>query len=573
MKRHYISLLLVVVLGIVTVQSAHLASLDLPANQPAYLVDFDLPTGYLAEKIFAPPLQSPEHVAISPTGAIVVTGGDADRVIQVHEDGTLTTYADPSSNPYSGVAFDAAGNLYVVDWAGVLWKVTPSGSATQLAGEMYYNSGLDVAPSGDVFAVNSSTAVLRITPTGQVSVYASGLTNAKDVAVSPITGQVYVMDWDAGAIYRANPNGTVTLLTSGLSNDATHIAFAPDGTLYHMGIIPGFSRISTANGKRTEITWVQEYIPGDFAFDSQGRVVTANATTNYVVRYHLDTETVDILVEGLGNTTALAVAPGGGGIYFGVNGLTWREQGKVLRIEADGSVTPFITGLPDRVRSMTFDAQGTGYIAAGDDVYTTTLTGITGTLITLDDAALSLAVEPTTNRLWGIGNEELWYLDELDVRHAVPFTLSTNQWVHSIAFTPDGTLYLYTITGDPNITPVVHGVYRVNPAGPTYTLIADLTTIHVCCLGPSQIGAGHDGNIYWVGFGDRYTVGNEADMHMVRVTPAGQVTLFARNLPIDPLAVTGSLDSTDLYFTSSEGVYRVFEVKQIFLPVILKGSR
>ena len=570
MKLNFVVLLLVVILGVVTVRPAHLAGLNLPANQSSNFVDFDLPIGYLAEKIFAPPLQSPEHVAVSPYGAIVVTGGDADQVIQVHEDGTLTTYTDPSSYPYSGIAFDSAGNLYVVDWAGVLWKVTPSGTATQLAGGMYYISGLDVAPSGDVFAVNSSTTVLRITPTGQVSVYASGLTNTQDVAVSPITGEVYVMDWDAGAIYRANPNGTVTLLTSGLSNDGTHIAFAPDGTLYHMGIIPGFSRVSTMDGTRTEITWVQEYIQGDIAFDSQGRVVTANATTNYVVRYHLDTETVDILVEGLGNTTALAVAPDGGGIYFGVNGLTWREQGKVVRIETDRSVTPFITGLPDRIRSMTFDAQGTGYIAAGKDVYTTTLTGITGTLITLDDAALSLAVDPTTNRLWGIGNEELWYLDEVNVRHAVPFTLSPNQWVNSIAFTPDGTLYLYTITGDPNIAPVVHGVYRVNPAGPAYTLIADLTTVHVCCLGPSQIGAGLDGNIYWVGFGDRYTVGNEADMHMLRITPAGQVTLFAHNLPIDPLAVTGSPDSTDLYFSSSRGIYRIFEAETIFLPIILK---
>jgi sugar lactone lactonase YvrE len=540
--------------------------------EPADFADFDLPAGYLAEKLFAPPLQSPEHVAVSPTGAIVVTGGDADRVIQVHEDGTLTTYADPSSNPYNGVAFDAAGNLYVADWAGVLWKVTPTGTATQLASGIPYSYGLDVGPSGDIFAVGNSTVVLHITPAGQVSVYASGLSKANDVAVSPITGEVYVMDWDAGAIFRANPNGTLTLLTSGLSNDATHIAFAPDGTLYHMGIIPGFSRISTVDGTRTEITWVREYIQGDFAFDSQGRVVTANATTNYVVRYHLDTQTVDILVEGSGNTTALGVAPGGGGIYFGVNGLTWREQGKVVRIEADGSATPFITGLPDRVRSITFDAQGTGYIAAGDGVYTTTLTGITGTLITLNDDALSLAIEPTTNRLWGIGNEELWYLDELDIRHTIPFTLSTNFWTNSLAFTPDGTLYVYTITGDPNITPVEHGVYRVDPAGPTYTLVADLTTINVCCLGPSQIGAGRDGNIYWVGFGDRYTPGHERDMHMLRITPSGAVTLFARHLPIDPLAVTGSPDSTDLYFSSSRGVYRVFEAKTIFLPLINRAD-
>jgi hypothetical protein len=103
-----------------------------------------------------------------------------------------------------------------------------------------------MAISGMVTSRSAHLASVEL-PASQPAV---SLTKANDVAVSPITGEVYVIDWDAGAIFRANPNGTVTLLTSGLSNDATYIAFAPDGTLYHMGIIPGFSRISTVDGRR-----------------------------------------------------------------------------------------------------------------------------------------------------------------------------------------------------------------------------------------------------------------------------------------------------------------------------------
>jgi sugar lactone lactonase YvrE len=578
MKLTMVGALVMLVLGITAAQSTPLANLDPSANLQTHIVDFDLPTGYLAEQIFAPPVQSPRHVAVSRAGTMVVTGGD-DRVTQIHEDGSLTTYADPSSFNYNGVVFDAAGNLFVGDGAGVIWKITPAGTATQLATGVTGNDALDAAPSGDVFVVSNSNVVLRITPAGQVSVYASGSFKANDVAVSPITGVAYLSDWSAGAIFRVNANGTVTLLTSGLGADVNYIAFAPDGTLYVMSTITGFSIVSTVDGARTELTWMQDMPSGgDFAFDNQRRFTTANVTEGHAVRYNLDTHAMEILVQGLGNSTALAVAPGSDRVFFGADALGPDDAGRVMRIEADHSATSFMSMPDSRVRAMTFDATGMGYIAAGDTIYTTTLTGITGTLTTLPDEvgnAYSLAIEPTTGRLWGSAEDKLWYLDELGICHTIPFTLGIGLFpFHSIAFTPDNTLYAYTVTSDPNVAPVAHGVYRVDPAGPTYTLIADLTTIHVCCLGPSQIGVGRDGNIYWVGFSDRYAVGNESsDMQMLRITPAGAVTVFARHLPIDPRSVAGSPNSTDLYFSGSRGVYRIFEAETSFLPVLYKGSR
>jgi hypothetical protein len=248
----------------------------------------------------------------------------------------------------------------------------------------------------------------------------------------------------------------------------------------------------------------------------------------------------------------------------------------VVRIEADGSITTLVNGLLPEVDAMAFDAEGVGYISAmrpapggyRSTIYTTTLSGITGTLTTLPDVAYSLAVDPTTGYLWGTGYQELWYLDGIGVRHTIPFTFSTGD--EGLTFAPDGTLYVHTNTSDAGVAPVERGVYRVNPSGPTYTLIADLTTVNLCCV-MGRIGVGRDGNIYWVGFGDRHTPDHEPDMHMLRITPAGEVSLFGRHLPIDPASVTGSPGSTDLYFSSGSGVYRVFKAKTTFLPLILKG--
>jgi hypothetical protein len=86
------------------------------------------------------------------------------------------------------------------------------------------------------------------------------------------------------------------------------------------------------------------------------------------------------------------------------------------------------------------------------------------------------------------------------------------------------------------------------------------------------ITAGSDGSIYWIGDGDRYTPDNELDFYMLRITPSGEVTLIGRHLPLDPFGFTGDPNSTDLYFVSGTGVYRVFETEMIFLPLVLKSS-
>ncbi len=160
------------------------------------LLDLGLPSGYLAETLYSPSLQAPIHVAVSPvSGAVVVTDwGVSDRVFHIHEDGTLTTYAQPSSGKQFGIVFDVHGTLYVNDDAGRLWAVAPD-SSVELRAEEVWGWQLDVGPAGDLFVVGGDDHTMqRVMPTGVVSAYATGFQSACDVAVSPVTGEIMVMD-------------------------------------------------------------------------------------------------------------------------------------------------------------------------------------------------------------------------------------------------------------------------------------------------------------------------------------------------------------------------------------------
>ena len=103
----------------------------------AVAYDIIVTPGYGIERIFAPALQFPENIAVSPSGVIVVfehcTEDTGHRIVRVHEDGTLSTYGDVISKCYRAIAFDATSNLYTVDHDGALYKITPEGETSRKA--------------------------------------------------------------------------------------------------------------------------------------------------------------------------------------------------------------------------------------------------------------------------------------------------------------------------------------------------------------------------------------------------------------------------------------------------------
>jgi hypothetical protein len=69
-----------------------------------------------------------------------------------------------------------------------------------------------------------------------------------------------------------------------------------------------------------------------------------------------------------------------------------------------------------------------------------------------------------------------------------------------------------------------------------------------CVMGNLSLDSG--GIVWWA---------VNPEMHIYRVTPDGQVSLFAQNLPVDPAGLAVDRQG-DLYFTSASGIYRIYRV-------------
>jgi len=85
------------------------------------------------------------------------------------------------------------------------------------------SDGISVGPNGDIYVSGGDGAVsgagghqiLRITPAGEVSVFASGLGSANGSDFDS-SGNLYVADFAGGAVRKITPEGVMTTFASGL---------------------------------------------------------------------------------------------------------------------------------------------------------------------------------------------------------------------------------------------------------------------------------------------------------------------------------------------------------------------
>jgi hypothetical protein len=524
--------------------------------------DFEFPAGYLVEQVLAPLISKPLAIAINSDGEIFVTGHDDGDVYHVHEDGSVTSSVYSVGIYHRAMDFDTEDNLYVVSDT-ALWKVAPDGTATLLVSD-FDAYQLVVGPSGDIFALGPGTTdVLRVTPGGVVSVYATGFIQANDVEVNPITGEVYVADWGTGDIFRANPDGTITPISAGPA-DNTFIAISPEGKLY-ASYNGGLLQVSYADGTRTILPWASsgggsyncDLTISLIEFDQQGRIVSGDYTLGDIARLNLEEETIEVLVQGNVNPTALAVAPNEGGVYIGQPSKFCNGNGKILHVESDGSTNVIVDDLPPNVTSIAFDSNGLGYASCGDGIYTFTTGGITNRLLTEPNGPQKLAIDPTTNLLWGAGYDYLWHLDATDQLVKIPYPVEQATHSPRLAFTPDGTAYVYTCErDDPNLPKP--GIYSFNPDDSSFTMFFDFAGTPYECTGGAMT-ASQDGYLYWMIY------------DVLKFTPSGDWSIFAVIPGGDTLEIVSDPDNTDLYFGNAAGIFRVFEANLTFLPLIVRN--
>ena len=170
-------------------------------------------------------------------------------------DGGQSIFAVGLNTP-GDLAFDSAGNLFVVDYDG-----------DELFGK---------------------AAVYKITPNGVRTAFASGLSYPSYLAIDN-TGNVFVADYNHGIIYEYKPTGSRATFASGLHHPVG-MAFNSTGNLFVVDNTVGniaLGRIYEykANGLRGTFAALEPSDrPADLAFDSMGNLLMADLGGN-IYRY------------------------------------------------------------------------------------------------------------------------------------------------------------------------------------------------------------------------------------------------------------------------------------------------
>ena len=234
--------------------------------------------------------------------------------------GTQTTVASGLAGS-SGVAVDAAGDVFISDNAGVV-KITPSGVQTTLPTSGLSQTIYDVAVdgAGDVFLADTgNNQVVEVTPAGvQTTVPTTGLSAPTGVAVDG-AGDVFITDQNNNRVIKVTPSGVQTTVpTSGVIHPYYPAVDAAGDVFF----------LDTGNGRVLEVTpaGVQSTVPITGLIAGNG--VAVDAAGDVFVTDQLLNEVLEITPSGVQSTvptTGLNVPAGltvdaKGDVFVAVNG-------------------------------------------------------------------------------------------------------------------------------------------------------------------------------------------------------------------------------------------------------------
>lgn len=246
------------------------------------------------------------------------------------------------------MAVDAAGNLYIaaVDTAGVngtIVRIAPNGAATTLGSGsplVMGISGLAVDTAGNLYgAARQDHRIVRITPTGVVSIFAGSATATPGAADGPGASATFNQPCDVAI----DANGN--LYVADLVNNKIRLV-TPAGVV---STLAGSGASGTADGAAASATFVSPY---GLAVDGAGAVYVGS-WGNYAVRKIAAGAVTTLAGSGVAGfqdgTGAGATFRAGKGMAVDASGNVYfadAQNNAIRKITAGGVVTTLLGGPP-----------------------------------------------------------------------------------------------------------------------------------------------------------------------------------------------------------------------------------
>ena len=225
----------------------------------------------------------PSHLAAAAgTGNLYVA--DWPNGVKEFTPGGVESYFAGVTAPF-GLAFDRSGNLFVSEAdasTNSIIKVTPSGVQSTFASGLDGPNGLAFDSSGNLFEADASSGTIyKFTPSGVQSTFASGLDEPNGLAFDS-SGDLFVTDSNAGDIYKFTPSGVRSTFASGLG-DPIGLAFNSSGILFEADHLSSRIYEFTPSGSQSTFA-IAPWNPVDLAFDSSGNLFVSDLNYGSVSR-------------------------------------------------------------------------------------------------------------------------------------------------------------------------------------------------------------------------------------------------------------------------------------------------
>ena len=230
-----------------------------------------------------------------------------------------------------------AQDMYVADYAGSIYKVTPTGTATLFATAPLGVAGMARDSHGNIFvSVYSSNSIYKITPAGVSTQFATGIFGPEEVVIDK-HDNIYISSEYGGTVTKVTPTGTVTTLASGFTRPAG-LAIAANGNILVGEYTSDRIQQITPTGTVTLYANTGTIEPGTLVFDASGNLYLGDPFHNQIGK----------ITPGGGPATYFASTPQPYGMAFNAAGNLFvanYTSNVIDEISPAGVVTPFITGL------------------------------------------------------------------------------------------------------------------------------------------------------------------------------------------------------------------------------------
>jgi sugar lactone lactonase YvrE len=290
--------------------------------------------------------------------------------------GVVTLVASGIYNP-SGLAVDAAGNVYIADSGNKAlqkWTVASQTLSTLISTGLNFPSAVAVDGNNNVYLTDTFRHVIEewVATNQTVTNLITGLIEPFGVTVDA-AGNLYICDLGGNAIKKWNAaSGTITNLL--LDHAPTGLSLDVAGNIYFSDGDNAIKETNAANG--TVTTLVSASNVPSVAVDGSGNVFFVSADSNVMAKWSAASQTVTNLVTGLGFPQGVAV-DAAGNVYFSDSGYNAVKELPRAFVDHTTRFEPATAGNDSLATVQPATANLSGVFYPASDQSWLTITGVT----------------------------------------------------------------------------------------------------------------------------------------------------------------------------------------------------